>query len=307
MGTPDIAATILSALYDSGFDIRAVFTTPDKPRGRGHRLTPTPVKSLALERGSSVYTPVSLRSDEVTDILSSLSPDVIVVAAYGKILPAGVLNLPRFGCINVHASLLPKYRGAAPIQRAIIDGEEVTGVTIMKMDEGLDTGDMLSKASVPILPTDNFESVHDALAAAGAQLLVETLPQFIAGEITPEKQKEEGSSYAEKIEQEDRVLDFRNNAREIINRIRGLSPIPLAMATHKEKTLKITSALPEIFEKSGECGTVTAVSDKGEGYIEISCADGNIRITGVVPEGRGKQSAGDFVRGRGICPGERLE
>lgn len=300
MGTPEFALSALETLFDDGYNIISVYSTPDKPRGRGHKMTPTVVKEFAISKSIPVFTPVTLRDENVINEIAEQKPDFIVVAAYGKILPAAVLEIPKYGCINIHGSLLPKYRGAAPIQRAIVDGEEKTGVTIMKMDEGLDTGDMLAKSEVPILPDDNFETVHDSLAKAGAELISETLLKYAAGEIIPEKQDERGSCYAGKITQSDRTLDFNGNAKDIINRIRGLSPVPLTIVMHRGKLLKITAVQSAVYDKRGRCGEVTELGSKGNGYIEVACGDGDIRITEVIPEGKGKQSAGDFIRGRRI-------
>ena len=308
MGTPDFALCALKSLYENGYNITSVFTAEDKPRGRGHKLTPTPVKAYSLEKGIDVYTPKTLRGGEAAEILRAQNPDFIVVAAYGKILPQDVLQIPKYGCINIHASLLPEYRGAAPIQRAIIDGREKSGVTVMHMEEGLDTGDIYARGEVKIKPGDNFEDLHDALAEKGAELIAEALPKIASGEYKRIKQDDGLSSYAAKIEQSDRIIDFSKPAAEIINRIRGLSPIPLAFVKHRGKLLKITSTEPEVYGKKSDVpGKVCEISQSRDGYIEVACGDGDIRITGVIPEGRGRQSAGDFVRGRGIEEGEILE
>ena len=227
MGTPDIAMECLAALYDAGEEIVAVVTQPDKPKGRGYILTPPPVKVYAMERNIPVYQPATLRDEAFAELLSEINPDLIAVVAYGKILPKSVLDYPKYGCINVHASLLPKYRGAAPIQRVIIDGETVTGVTTMYMAEGLDTGDMILKSYVNIEEDDNFETLHDKLASSGAKTLVDTVNAIKNGEMIREKQDDSLANYAAKIEKSDCKIDFSVSAREVHNRIRGLSPIPL--------------------------------------------------------------------------------
>ena len=209
MGTPDFAVPTLKALCSSGYDVVGVITQPDKPKGRGHHLMPPPVKEYALERGLEVYQPLTLRGEEFASLLSSLDPEVIVVVAYGKILPVNVLEYPKYKCVNVHGSLLPEYRGAAPMQRAIIDGKSETGITTMLMAAGLDTGDMLLKETVAIGEDDNFEDIHDRLSVVGADLLIKTLEGLEDGSITPEKQDDSLSTYAAKIEKSDCELDFR--------------------------------------------------------------------------------------------------
>ena len=305
MGTPEIAATVLEKLLSDGHEIAAVFTREDKPKGRGGILTPPPVKVLAEKSGIPVYQPKTLRDEGILDTLKVLAPDLIAVVAYGRILPPEVLSVARFGCVNLHVSLLPKYRGAAPMQRAVMDGETETGVTTMLMNEGLDTGDILLCRRFPIGSRDTFETVHDTSAAIGGELLSETLTKLYAGELTPVKQDENGASYAAKIEKSDQYLDFTLPAKVLDCRIRGLYPFPLALAkTEDGKLLKIVSALPT--DECGEAGTVISVDGKGDGSITVACGEGALRILTVIPEGKGKMAAGDLVRGRKISIGERL-
>lgn len=305
MGTPDFAAVCLRRLIDEKRDIVGVISQPDRPRGRGYVMTPPPVKVCAQEAGIPVFQPDSLKGEEFADLLSTLAPDVITVVAYGKLLPKSVLDFPKYGCVNVHGSLLPSYRGAAPMQRAIMNGDSITGITTMYMAEGLDTGDMLLRAEVPILPEDNFESVHDKMAGVGARLLCETLDGLSSGSITPIPQDDSLATYASKITKEDCHLDFTRTARELDAIVRGLSPMPLAFAyLQSGKTIKIISAHP--VSGSGDAGEVIACDARGEGSITVACRDGALAITQIVPAGKGRMSAGEFIRGRKISVGERL-
>lgn len=303
MGTPDFAVVALRALIAHGdYEVCGVVTQPDKPSGRGYATKASAVKECALSCGIPVYQPQTLRDGAFAPALEQLSPDVIVVAAYGKILPSYVLHYPKYGCINIHGSLLPRYRGAAPIQRAMLDGEAVTGVTIMQMAEGLDTGDMYKKVTVPITEEDNFETLHDKLARAGADALLAVLPELEAGSAHPQKQNDALSTYAAKIEKSDCVLDFTRDARALERQIRALSPFPLAFCRLNGKLLKITSARWEA--GTGEPGTVLSTEHD---RIAIACGDGILAVTGVLPEGKRRMSAADFIRGRGIAAGDRVE
>ncbi len=305
MGTPDIARDCLAALCDSGRNVVAVVTQPDKPKGRGYVMTPPPVKVYATEKNIPVYQPQTLRDEAFAELLAEINPDLIAVVAYGKILPRNVLDYPKFGCINVHASLLPKYRGAAPIQRVIIDGEKVSGVTIMYMAEGLDTGDMVYKKEVEITLDDNFETLHDKLAEAGAKSLVYAVDMIESGEATREAQDDTLANYAAKIEKSDCVLDFSQSAEMVHNRIRGLSPIPLSFThTLDGKLLKVVSARLGNKNEAGNeaCGKVISIDDG----IEVACGKGSVILTCVVPEGKGKMAAADFVRGRKVALGDIL-
>ena len=306
MGTPDFAMPTLRELCNAGHEIVGAVTQPDKPKGRGHHLTPPPIKVFAIEKNIPVYQPATLRGEEFAALLSELDPEMIVVVAYGKILPQNVLDYPKYGCVNVHGSLLPEYRGAAPMQRAIIDGKTVTGITTMLMAAGLDTGDMLLKCEVEIGENDNFEDIHDRLSKAGAMLLIETVNGLEKGEITPEVQDDSKSTYAAKIEKSDCQLDFSLDARTLHNLIRGLSPIPLSFThTPDGKLLKVVESRVCDDEKTVKClpGTVLSVGDD----IKVACGKGILSLTVVVPEGKGRMSAADFVRGRKIAEGDLLK
>ena len=304
MGTPDFAKESLKALCERGTDdVVAVLTQPDKPKGRGYKLTVSPVKEYALEKNIPVFQPLTLKDEGFMTLLSQINPDLIVVAAYGKILPPPVLDFPKYGCINVHGSLLPKYRGAAPIQRAIIDGESVTGITTMYMAQGLDTGDMLLKTEVEISEDDNFQTLHDKLAVCGAETLLKTVEALKNGALHSEKQDDSKSTYAAKIEKSDCLIDFSKSCREIYNRIRGLSPMPLAFThTPDGKILKIEACriLKEGTTAPAGAGTVISISDG----IDVACRDGVIRLLYIRPEGKRCMSAQDYVRGRKIFAGD---
>ena len=306
MGTPDFAVPSLRALCEAGENVVAVITQPDKPRGRGYVLTPTPVKAYALERGIPVYQPETLRGGAFDDTLRTLAPDLIIVVAYGKILPLSVLSCPPLGCINVHGSLLPALRGAAPMQRAIMDGHPVTGVTTMYMAEGLDTGDMLLREEIEILTDDNFETIHDKLAEAGARTLLATLAALRDGTLVAIPQDNGAATYAAKIEKEDRLLDFSRDAEAVHNLIRGLSPIPLAFThTPDGKLLKVPAARvarPAADGSLAAPGTVLSL----EGGIEVACDRGSVLLTTVTPEGKSRMSAADYVRGRKLSLGDIL-
>lgn len=302
MGTPDFARQNLEALYNAGEDIVGVVTAKDKPKGRGMVLTPSDVKKFALEKGLKVYEPSTLKDGAFIDTLKELDPELIVVVAYGKILPSYVLDYPKYGCINNHASILPKYRGAAPIQRAIMDGDLETGVSVMKMDVGLDTGDVILVKKVSILENDNFESVHDKLAIAGSEALLEAVLQIKSGTATYTKQGD-NFTYAEKILKADCLIDFNKSAEWVHNQIRGLSPIPLAFTKLPNgKILKVVSA--RIYDKTvGGAPFEVVATDSG---IVVKCGSGAIALNVIVPEGKGKMNASDFINGRQIKVGDIL-
>ncbi len=309
MGTPDLAAVCLEAVYNkAGVEVVGVLTQPDKPKGRGMKLVPPPVKVFAEEHGIPVYQPQTLKNGTFEDELKKLDPDMIIVAAYGKILPKYVLDYPKYGCVNAHGSILPKYRGASPIQRAIIDGEKVTGITAMYMAEGLDTGDIIKIYPCDITPDDDFGSLHDKLANLAGVAMCDVIDMTENGTITRTKQDDEKSSYAAKIEKEDTVIDFTKNAEDIVNLVRGLSPAPLAVTrTPDGKLLKLTHARLSDMAKTDNAGEVAALSDKGEGEIVLSCGDGCISVTGVVPEGKKPMKSADYIRGRRISVGDILK
>ena len=305
MGTPDFAKICLQHIADAGHDIVGVVTQPDKPKGRSYKLTPPPVKVYAEERGFTVYQPETLKDEAFLPTLLELCPDIIIVAAYGKILPPYIINYPKYGCINAHGSILPKYRGAAPIQRAIIDGESETGITVMYMNEGLDTGDMILKETTPITEEDNFETMHDRLAEIGGRTLVEAMELLEKGEASPEKQDDSLATYAEKITKADCIIDFNVPREKLLCKIRGLSPFPLSVTkTPDGRLLKIVSAEEASGASEAKPGTVTVVDKDG---FEVVCAGGKkIRVKEVLPEGKGRMTAADFVRGRRIEAGDIL-
>lgn len=305
MGTPDFAVFSLRALVEEGEDVIGVITQPDKPKGRGYTLTPPPVKVYAEERGLPVYQPATLKGEEFASLLAELDPELIAVVAYGKILPANVLDYPKYGCINVHGSLLPEYRGAAPMQRAILDGKRETGIVTMYMDVGLDTGDMLLRAPMTIEETDNFETIHDKLGALGAETLLKTLTGLKDGTLVRVPQDSEKATYAAKIEKSDCVLDFTQSAKWVHDRVRGLSPIPLSFThTPDGKMLKVIAAERSDVSVTGKrAGEVLSLAD---GKITVACADGAVSFLTVLPEGKKKMSAADFINGRKISVGDIL-
>ena len=302
MGTPDFAKECLRRIHESNEEIVAVVTTPDKPRGRGMTLTPSPVKSYALENGLPVYQPQTLKNGAFADVLEETKPELIVVVAYGRILPKYVLEYAKFGCINAHASILPKYRGAAPIQRAIIDGEAKTGVSVMQMDEGLDTGDVILTNEVEITLDDNFETVHDKLIVAGSEGLLTAIEQFKNGTVSRARQGE-GFTYAEKITKEDCLIDFSRSSRAVHDQIRGLSPIPLSYTkTPDGRLLKVVKAhMVEDFSDK-EAGEVISLNKT----VVVKCGEGAIALDIIVPEGKGKMDASAYINGRKLSIGEKL-
>lgn len=306
MGTPDFAVPCLQALIDNGENVQAVFTQPDKPKGRGYKMLPPPVKSLALTYNIPVYQPLSLKKGEdaenALNILKELSPDLIIVVAYGKILPKEILELPRYYCINVHASLLPRYRGAAPIQWCVLNGEKETGVTTMLMAEGLDTGDMLLKESVAIGDDETASELHDRLSAVGAELLIKTISAVKAGTITREKQDDLLSNYASMITKDMCPIDFSLPAQQVHNKIRGLSASPCAVTMLNEKRLKIFKSTMSD-KKKYDLAAGTVVNEKD---FTVVCGDGyTVTFMEVQSEGGKRMMVSDFLRGnhieKGIC------
>ena len=305
MGTPEFALEILKKLYEADECIVGVVCQPDKPSGRGHKMKSCPTKIWAEENGIEVFQPQTLRDEAFLPVLERLSPDIIVVAAYGKILPSYIINYPRYGCINAHASLLPKYRGAAPIQRALINGESESGVTAMKMDEGLDTGDIIFVEKVEISPSDNFESLHDKLAAAGGEAILKTVRWAKENKAyLLKKQDSSLSTYAEKITGADRIIDFSIGAEKTYNLIRALSPFPRAFCVMPNgKKLQITAA--RLADCAADAPSGTVLFAAGEGFT-VSCGDGALEALEVIPEGRGKMSGAALIRGRGLSVGDVL-
>ena len=304
MGTPDFARSILEKLHKDGENIVAVVTQPDKPWGRKQILTPPPVKQYALENDLPVYQPVTLKDGAFAEELSQIDPDLIIVAAYGKILPTYVLDYPKYGCINAHASILPRWRGAAPIQRAIMAGDRLSGVTAMYMAQGLDTGDMILTVQVPITDDDDFGTLHDKMAVAGGEAMTQTIAKLRAGTVTRKVQNDADATYAAKIENPDCVIDFTKSVTDVYNQVRGLSPVPLALTWMPDgKRLKIVAARKEICSVTAAPGTVVAIEG---GTLDIACADGILHVTHLQPEGKGRMAAADFLRGRKLSAGDVL-
>lgn len=301
MGTPEFALETLRGLMDAGVQLVGVYTQPDRPKGRGNKLTPPPVKELAIAHGLPVYQPVKLRNPQAVEELKLLQPDLIVVVAYGQILPQAVLDIPRYGCINVHASLLPKYRGAAPINKAIIDGEAKTGVTTMRMDVGLDTGDMLIKRSLAIGPEETAGQLHDRLAPLGREAMDETLRQLCAGTLVAHKQDDSQTCYAPLMKKEDGLIDWTLPARQIHNLVRGLDPWPGAYTHLNGETLKIAATSVEPGE--GVAGAVVAANQQG---VHVACGEGVLRIGELQLPGKRRMGAGDFLRGHSLAIGTQL-
>ncbi len=305
MGTPDFAVTSLQALQaHPDHQVVAVITQPDQPKGRGYQLMPSPVKVYAQEEALPVFQPTTVKDEAFMEQLNAWAPDVIVVAAFGKILPKAVLDFPKHGCLCVHSSILPKYRGAAPIQRAILNGEPEMGVTIMQMDPGIDTGDMLNVKRTSLTDTDNFETMHDRLAALGAQALLETLEAIQTGTLRAEKQDDSQMSYAAKIEKSDCLLQFEKDATALWNQVRGLSPVPLSYTYLNGGVFKIVQA--SVVKENGQYGLPGTVLSVDKGVIEVACGEGTLALLTVVPQGKGKMSSADFIRGRKIAVGDRF-
>ena len=294
MGTPDFAVNVLQGLIDEyGSQVVGVVSQPDKLVGRHQVLTNTPVKELALKYGIEVLQPVKIRKD-YQGVLD-LKPDIIITCAYGQIIPSEILDYPKYGCINVHASLLPKLRGGAPIHKAIIDGYDKTGVTIMYMDASMDTGDMISKVEIPILDSDNLESLHDKLSVSGTKLLLETLPKIFDGSNERIPQNEEEVTYAYNIKREEEHIDFNKSNREVFNLIRGLSPIPGSNAILDDVEVKIYSSLLDK-EYNGTCGEIVDINKNG---IVVKTGVGAVIITELKPSGKKKMDASSYVNGIG--------
>ncbi len=298
MGTPDFAAESLCALKNANMNVVGAVSQPDKPKGRGHKLVPTEVKAEALKYGIPVFQPETLKNGELKPVLDELEPDLIVVVAYGKILPDYVLNYPKYGCINVHASLLPKYRGAAPIQWAIINGERETGITTMKMDAGLDTGDMLLTVKTEIGEYETAEELFSRLAVLGGELLINTLNKLEAGEIIPTPQNDSEHTYAPIIKKETGIIDWTKSAREISKLICGLNSWPLASTRYKGETLKIVTA--EVSDENSELEAGTIISlEKGRG-LKVACGEGTLYIVSARFPNSKKMNVEDYARGHDI-------
>ena len=293
MGTPDFAVETLKKLIEK-HNVIAVISQPDKPKGRGKKLVHTPVKQFALDNGiEKIYQPEKIRDENFVKELESLNADLFVVVAYGQILPESVLNIPKYSCINVHGSLLPKYRGAAPIQWSIINGEEKTGVTIMYMEKGMDTGDMILKEEIIIEPTETYKTLHDKMSIVGADALIKTLDLIESGSVTPEKQNDEEATYAPMITKEMGHIDWNNSSKDIINLIRGINPMPMAYTIYKDETFKISQA-EEILGYDGNIGEIVDVTK--DGFI-VKTKDSSIIIKEMQAKGGKRMKASDYIRG----------
>lgn len=306
MGTPDFAVPVLEAILQAGHQVLGVYTQPDKPKGRGKSMQYTPVKEKALEYDIPVFQPVRVREPEVIEEIRSLKPDIIIVVAFGQILSEELLAVPPYGCVNVHASLLPKYRGAAPIQRVIMDGEKESGVTTMYMAKGLDTGDMIEQTVVPIAPKETGGSYHDKLAKAGASLCISTMEKIEAGTAQRTPQKDADSCYAHMLKKEMGELNFEQSAEVLERLIRGLNPWPSAYTHLQGKTLKIYEAEPvEIPEdRKAQPGTVIAVDKKS---FTIQCNPGGLRIMELQLEGKKRMKTDAFLLGYSVTEGMQVD
>lgn len=301
MGTPDFAVPALKALLDAGHDIVAVYSQPPSKAGRGKKLRPSPVHAFAEERGIEVRTPKSLRTDEAQKAFADLKLDAAIVAAYGLILPTEILEAPRLGCLNIHASLLPRWRGAAPIHRAIMAGDEETGICIMQMDEGLDTGDVLAHESVTITDDMTTAILHDLLAERGAELLVPTLEGLTAGTITPEPQPSEGITYAKKIDKSEARINWHLSATEISRLVRGLNPFPGAWFDVDGQRLKVLAGT--VVESNSNAAVGTTLSDQ----LLIQCGQNAYQVTRAQRAGKGAMDIADLMRGMTIPAGTKLD
>lgn len=306
MGSPEFGVPALQGLCEERYEIAGVFCQPDKPRGRGNLFYPPPVKLAAQGLGLDVYQPATLKSDESHELVKSLNPDLIVVAAYGKILPARILDVPRLGCINVHASLLPKYRGAAPIQWAIIKGEKETGITIMQMDEGVDTGDVLLQEKIEIAGEDTSLSIHDRLAGLGREMIIRALKLLEAGGLTRTRQNHEEAVYAPMLSKEMGEIDWTKSAEAIFNLVRGLHPWPGTYTFINGEYLKVFPPVRFGFKekkRNPKCGEVMKTLEDG---IRVECGEGYIDILEVQMESKRRMSAGEFLRGYRVAKGTIL-
>ncbi len=301
MGTPEFAQVSLKALCEDNRDVVCVITQPDKPKGRGYEMAMPEVKVYALNQNIPVYQPDTLKDNAILPILEEYSPDVIIVVAYGKILPEYVLNFPKYGCINIHGSLLPKYRGAAPIQRAVVDGEKVSGVTSMYMEKGLDTGDMLLKRELEIGEETTAGQYHDALALLGGEVLLETLDKLGNGELTPEKQDDALSTYAAQLSKAEGEINWNNTCEQIYNKVRGLNPWPKAFSFIDGKRFVVDFVYKA--EGSGKCGEVLSADENG---IKVACGKGAVIIKDIKVEGKKMMNVADFLRGHKIEKGTVL-
>ena len=301
-GTPAFAAVALQALADSHFDVALVLTQPDRPAGRGLRESPSAVKQLALRHGLTVAQPQTLRNQEIFALLRSTAAQAMVVAAYGLILPSAVLDLFPAGCINIHASLLPRWRGAAPIQRAILAGDRETGISIMRMEEGLDTGPVYLTRTIPILPDDSAGSLHDRLAGLGARCIVQALPQIADGTLAPAPQSSDGITYAHKITKPEAAIDWQRDSLEVDRQVRAFNPFPGAFSLLRNEPVKIWRG----FASARGQGAPGEILGCGPDGIDVACGKGMLKITELQKAGGRRLTAAEFLRGLSPVPGERF-
>lgn len=319
MGTPDFAVAALEAIVKAGYEVACVVTQPDRPKGRSREMQYTPVKECALKYDIPVFQPVKVKAPEAVAVLADYKADLYVVAAFGQILSQEILDLPRFGCINIHASLLPKYRGAAPIQRALMDGEQETGITIMRMDAGIDTGDMLLKTVVPISEADTGDSLHDKLSQAGAKLITEAIPKLEAGELTGVKQDDAKASYAGMLQKSMGKIDWERPAAELERLVRALNSWPSAFTFLQGRTLKIWDAWPLTESQADEGRQTTGsaseaqeyktpgcITEVGKDFFQVRTGDGELRIFAVQLEGKKKMPVREFLLGNPLKAGMKL-
>ena len=300
-GTPEFSVSALAAIHDAGHEVCAVYTQPDRPAGRGRKLTPSPVKQWAMDHSMVVHQPTSLKDDDQQKILAEFNADVMVVVAYGLLLPKAVLDAPRYGCINIHASLLPKWRGAAPIQRAIESGDTETGVTIMQMDEGLDTGDMLLWELQAIDDDTTAGALHDKLSKLGARLIVNALDQIMGGLVSPQPQPSLGVTYAHKLQKAEAKIDWNQSAHEILRKINAFNPWPVAQTTFNGEVLRVWGAKMGQTRSICEPGSITAATKDG---IAVATDDGELLVTRVQLAGKKQMDVGEFLNARPVAKGD---
>ena len=302
-GTPAFAAHTLSALLNSGHTVCAVYTQPDRPAGRGRKLTASPVKQIALEHNIPVEQPLNFKEQTTREVLASYQADLMIVVAYGLLLPQSVLDTPKHGCINIHASLLPRWRGAAPIQRAILTGDHETGVCIMQMEAGLDTGPVLAKATCPISNTDTTQQLHDRLATLGATTLLSTLSNFTESQVNAQAQNDCDSTYASKLEKSEATIDWQQPASSLLRQINAFNPWPIAQTQWQEKTLRIWAAVDLKTPNEASPGRVINADKAG---IDIACGEGTLRITQIQAPGKRAMAVSDFLNANPLSAGDHL-
>lgn len=303
-GTPQFAVPTLNGLVDAGIAVVAVYTQPDRPAGRGRQLTPSPIKRLAEQHKLTVLQPISLKTEDAVSVLDDFSADILVVVAYGLILPAQILNVPKFGCVNVHASLLPRWRGAAPIPRAIEAGDSVSGITIMKMDTGLDTGPIIASRQVAIGEQDNAATLHDRLAETGAKLLVEVLPAYVSGAIQCTAQDHAAATYAPKLSKAEGRIDWRRPALQILNQIRAFNPWPVTFTFHADERIRILDAQISSVTEESTAGSVCCANKEG---VHVVCGEGALQLMRLQRNGGKPLSAQEFLNGYSLQRGDSLD